>query len=54
MLDFAPLADLHLRAFEGALLLPPPVLASCPAPPELEEPPELLLLAVDPATRKLS
>jgi hypothetical protein len=36
---------------EGALLLrpPAPVLAACPGPSELEEPPELLLLPVDPA-----
>ena len=37
-----------------ALLLARPVLAACPAPSELEEPPELLLLPVEPAARKLS
>jgi hypothetical protein len=36
-----------------ALPLPPPVLAACPAPPELEEP-EPLLLPVGPAARELS
>jgi hypothetical protein len=39
------LPDLHWQA----LLLPRPVLADCPASPELEEPPELLLLKERPA-----
>jgi hypothetical protein len=46
---FAPPPDLHWRA----LLLPPPVLAACPAPLELEEP-EPLLLPVGPTPRGLS
>jgi hypothetical protein len=37
-----------------ALLLARLLLAACHAPSELEEPPELLLLPVDPAARELA
>jgi hypothetical protein len=49
-----PEAPAHPSGRRRALLLPRPVPGACPAPPELEEPPELLLLPVDPAARTIT